>query len=224
VANDRAASHDALSSTVVAPAAALNWGTGEVRNWGSEKPGADRHSIGRVPTVVREVLHRPALISALGALTDTDGVVRIRAADALEKVTAAHPDLLRRWTTGLLRLAVDADQQEVRWHPAQILPRLRLTQRQRAIGRRVMREYLTDRSSIVRTFVLQALLDLSENDRRLRRRVDACLRTPLALVRPRCVLASAASSRVAPGRAQSRWIAGHPARGDTPPAPTPKRR
>ena len=117
--------------------------------------GADRRSIGRVPTVVREVLHRPALISALvDALTDTDAVVRMRAGDALEKVTAAHPDLLRRWTTRLLRRAVDTDQQEVRWHLAQILPRLRLTQRQRAIGLSVMREYLTDRSSIVRTFAL----------------------------------------------------------------------
>ena len=188
--------------------------------------GADRRSIGRVPTVVRAVLHRPALISPLvDALADTDAVVRMRAADALEKVTAAHPDLLRRSTTRLLRLAVDTDQQEVRWHLAQILPRLRLTQRQHAVGLRVMQKYLTDRSSIVRTFALQALADLSEGDPRLRPRVDALLAealrtgTPAMHARVRRILARRAS-----GRAEKNERQHPPARGDTRPVPAPKRR
>lgn len=163
--------------------------------------GTDRRSIGRVPAVVREVQRRPALISALvAALADSDAVVRMRAADALEKVTAARPHLLRRWTTRLLRLAVDSEQQEVRWHLAQIMPRLPLTALQRVACVRVLRAYLNDRSSIVRTFALQALADLSVSDERLRPGVDAVLAealrtgTPAMRARARRILASRAKN------------------------------
>ena len=163
--------------------------------------GTDRRSIGRVPTVVRDVLKDPTLMPALiDALADIHAVVRMRAADALEKVTAARPDLLRRWTTRLLRLAVSTDQQEVRWHLAQMMPRLRLTRRRRAECVQVLRRYMNDRSSIVRTLALQALVDLSEGDPRLRSRVDPMLAetlrtgTPAMRARARRILARRAKN------------------------------
>jgi hypothetical protein len=83
----------------------------------------------------------------------------------------------------------------VRWHLAQIMPRLRLTHRQRAEGMRALGKYLSDPSSIVRTFTLQTLADLSEGDERLRRDIDATLAeaartgTPAMRARVRRILA-----------------------------------
>ena len=58
--------------------------------------GPDRRSIGRSEEVVAEVLADPSLFGILfdGMLTD-DAVLRMRCADAVEKITAQRPDLLQ---------------------------------------------------------------------------------------------------------------------------------
>jgi hypothetical protein len=57
--------------------------------------GGARRSIGRVPEGVEEVLCNPSLFGELMAdIQHHDPVVRMRAADAAEKVWAAHPDYL----------------------------------------------------------------------------------------------------------------------------------
>ena len=61
------------------------------------------------------------------------------------------------------------DQREVRWHVAQLLPRLALTPPQRAQAISILRRFLDDDSRIVRTFAMQALADLAEHDEQMRR-------------------------------------------------------
>jgi len=131
--------------------------------------GGDRRSIGRVPVVLDMVRRRPALARQLvAALSDTDPLVRMRAADALEKASAARPELLHPHRRELLGLAGQATQQELRWHLAQIIPRLPLTRRQRRRAAALLEIYLRDRSAIVRTFAMQALADLASKDATLR--------------------------------------------------------
>jgi hypothetical protein len=88
--------------------------------------GGDRRSIGKVDEVVDQVLGSAALFEELinGLLVD-DPVIRMRSADAVEKVTLVKPELLTPHKKILIRLAGDTDQQEIRWHMAQILPRLK---------------------------------------------------------------------------------------------------
>jgi hypothetical protein len=82
--------------------------------------GGDRRSIGRVPEVVAAVQATPALLAELvAAMADDDPVVRMRAADAVEKVTAAHPAWLTPYTAQLLGPIAAFPQQEMRWHGAQ---------------------------------------------------------------------------------------------------------
>ena len=116
------------------------------------------------------------MVAALvGALNDEDAVIRMRAADALEKVSRSHADLVCRFAPLLLRLAANSGQQEVRWHLAQMMPRLQLSAKQRACCVHTLTAYLEDRSSIVRTCALQALAELAVIDRRLRRTVNVML-------------------------------------------------
>jgi hypothetical protein len=104
----------------------------------------------------------------VAALSDLDPVVRMRAADALEKASVTNAAILQRHKRALLNLAQTATQQELRWHLAQMLPRLHLQPSERRAAARRMRGYLTDPSSIVRTFALQALTDLARDDPSLR--------------------------------------------------------
>ena len=94
--------------------------------------GGDRRSIGRSPEVVRQVLRQPRLVRGLVAgLRHDDPVVRLRAADALEKVSRRHPEWLRPFRRQLLRLAAESREPEIRWHLAQLLPWIDLTRSQR---------------------------------------------------------------------------------------------
>lgn len=122
----------------------------------------DRRSIGRADQVVRMVLREPSLFAGLveGMLAD-DALVRMRAADAAEKVSAKRPESLNPYRRILLWEIAGSEQQEVRWHVAQMIPRVPLTPADRVRATIILKEYLRDRSSIVRTFAMQALADLA---------------------------------------------------------------
>ena len=147
--------------------------------------GGDRRSVGRVAEVVAAVLDRPRFFEALikGLLTD-DPVIRMRAADAIEKITLTHPEYLQPYTGQLIRLSKNATQQEVRWHMAQILPRLALKPGQRESVVETLFTYLADKSKIVVTFSLQALSDFAAEDNKLRTRVIAVLEKELGAGSP----------------------------------------
>lgn len=131
--------------------------------------GSDHRSIGCSNEVTSLVLRQPELFRELVAcLWHDDPVVRMRAADAAEKVSSEKPHLLRRYKSQLLGLLVETEQIELRWHLAQMIPRLQLTSIERKRAAAALRRYFNDRSSIVRTFALQALSDLSEHDSALR--------------------------------------------------------
>ena len=139
--------------------------------------GGDRRSIGRSEEVAAEVLADETLFPELFlGLDSQDPVVSMRAADALEKITARRPELLQPYKTELLARAARARQQELRWHAAQMLPRLELDDRERRLAVEVLMSYLEDKSSIVRTFAMQALADLAEQDAGLRPQVIELLR------------------------------------------------
>jgi hypothetical protein len=131
--------------------------------------GGDRRSIGRTAEVVAAVLADPSLFAVVfnGMLAESP-LIRMRCADAVEKITAQCPELLRPHKRALLHGVAASDQPEVRWHVAQLLPRVRLTPSERRAAVRRLNDYLSDESRIVRTLAMQALADLAEQDAALR--------------------------------------------------------
>jgi len=139
--------------------------------------GGDRRSIGRADEVAEMVAADPALFPALIAgLWSTDELVRMRAADANEKVTRKRREFLHPYKKELLGLMAETQQQELRWHLAVIVPRLMLTARERQSAMDSLTGYLKDRSSIVKTFALQGMADLAEGQPELRSAVIDILR------------------------------------------------
>jgi hypothetical protein len=147
------------------------------RNVLSRLEGGDRRSIGRADEVAAIVSKNPRLFPRLMAgLWSEDALVRMRAADAAEKVTRENRKLLQPYKKELLGLMADATEQELRWHLAAMVPRLWLDGEERCLAVSLLHRYLEDRSSIVRTFALQGLADLAETDAKLRPGVIEILR------------------------------------------------
>ena len=90
------------------------------------------------------------------------------AADCLEKVAAANPKLIQPYKDAILRVLSRIGQWPVRSRVCLMLPRLKLSSTERREAFETVRTYLDDESSIVRTFAMQAMFDLSEKDELLR--------------------------------------------------------
>jgi hypothetical protein len=132
--------------------------------------GGDRRSIGKSNHVAAAALRNPKRSGELIAcLWSDDPVVRMRAADAAEKISVKRPKQLVPFRAELLGLSEEAAQPELRWHLALMLPRLGLTAAQRHRLNSTLLRYLTDRSSLVKTCALQGMADLAKGDAALER-------------------------------------------------------
>lgn len=144
--------------------------------------GTDRRSIGRSNEVVSQILdHRAPFAALIRGMMDDDPVIRMRCADAAEKISARHPEYLQAHARTLIDVIAKCEQHEVRWHVAQMLPRLEPGPALRKKAYTILETYLRDESRIVKTFAMQALVDLAETDvpqrAKVRRRIEALMHT-----------------------------------------------
>jgi hypothetical protein len=127
--------------------------------------GGDRRSLGEANHVVALILRQTRrLPELLECLWCDDAVIRMRAVDAAEKIAGQRPELLHPFKAELLGLAGETSQQEVRWHLALIIPHLILTGAERERSVALLKQFLHDRSSIVRTCALQGLAELAKTN------------------------------------------------------------
>jgi hypothetical protein len=157
--------------------------------------GGDRRSIGRSDQVAAIVSSDLGLFpDLLAGLWSADPLVRMRAADATEKITRRHRELLHPYKKELLGLMTETQQPELRWHLAVMIPRLVLSAKERQVAIGSLNSYLEDRSSMVKTFALQGLTDLAHDHPGIRPEVIETLReaasngTPAMKARSRKVL------------------------------------
>lgn len=131
--------------------------------------GGDRRSIGRSNEVVALLLNKPEIFDVLiSGMAHHDPLVGMRCADAAEKITVLHPEYLRPHKRTLIEDYSRIEQKEVRWHVAVMLARLPLTAKEQKRVIEILLSYTNDRSSIVKTFAMQALADLARRDEKLR--------------------------------------------------------
>ncbi len=158
--------------------------------------GGDLRTVGRSAEVAERVLAQPESIDELfDGIASDDTVIRGRACDALEKVSAMRPDLVQPYKRELLERVAAIDHWVVRSHVCQILPRLSaLTAAERRSALARVRGYMEDRSSIVQAVALECLVRLSRASRfdRERREIEALVercvaqgRTPALRARAR---------------------------------------
>ena len=132
--------------------------------------GGDLRSIGRANEVVQDILQDPALFSEVFVgLRDNDPVIRTRAADALEKVSAKHPEYLQPFKDDLINEISRIQQQEVQWHVAQMFSYLELNKAEKNKVIKILYSYIdTTESNIVKVNCMQTLSVFAERDKSLR--------------------------------------------------------
>jgi hypothetical protein len=142
----------------------------------------DRRGLGRVDEVIGMVLKDCALFGELfQCLFSPNATVRMRAADALEKISRAQIALFDDYIGRLLTEVSEIYRASVQWHLAQILPRLSLTARGRARAIAILRRNLkADTDWIVLNTSLEALAEFAIHDMRLRRDLLPLLRSQTA--------------------------------------------
>ncbi|MBP2654713.1 MAG: hypothetical protein H6Q73_2282 [Firmicutes bacterium] len=129
----------------------------------SRLSGGDLRSIGEVEEIVAAIIKDASLFAdVFQAMSAEDPVVRMRAADAIEKVTRKEPQYLQPVKQQLLREVSQVAQQEVQWHVAQMLPRLALEPKEASEVIKLLESWLkSSKSKIVQVNSLQAMVDIA---------------------------------------------------------------
>ncbi len=134
--------------------------------------GNDRRSIGKSNDVVSIVCKNEKLFDELFKhLYSENKIIRMRAADSIQKVVEIKPYLIKKYKDEVIYKIAKINQQEVRWHVAQLIPHLGITIAEVPIVLKFLIKYLDDESKIVKTFAMQALTDLTDIDFTIREKV-----------------------------------------------------
>ncbi len=153
--------------------------------------GGDRRSVGQVGRVVRRATRDATVVAALvAALRAKRPLVRLRAADALEKISRRDAEPLGLYRVQLTHALARTSDPVVRWNLIQLLPRIPHDRgAMRRISRRLEVWYLSDASAIVRVSALEAVAAFAKQDALLeplaQRMVLEGLASPIASVRAR---------------------------------------
>jgi hypothetical protein len=135
--------------------------------------GEDLRSIGKADEVVQDILNDPSLFQEVfEGMLNKDPVIRMRSADAIEKVSAKRPEYLRPFKSKLINQISKIEQQEVRWHTAQMFSYIETSKIERNKIIKILLSYIeTDESKIVKTFSMQTLADFAEKDEQIKPRM-----------------------------------------------------
>lgn len=139
--------------------------------------GGDRRSIGKADAVVAIVRGAPQRFEALWAcLRHADPLVRMRASDAIEKLTRDDPAPLAAHKADLIGGDLDDGTKEMAWHLAALLGRLILTREEaRAVFAELAHRMDTATSRIVQVMALQAASDLAARHPQLQKQFQQML-------------------------------------------------
>ena len=148
--------------------------------------GGDRRSVGRTDEVVDDVLADPARVAELfDGLDGDDPIIRMRAADAIEKASRRQPALLGPYKARVLHHLATAAQPEVQWHTAQMAVRLALSDEEVASAvARLKHLFAESASRIARANAIDALAQLADTRPSLKAEVKRLVAAALASETP----------------------------------------
>jgi len=126
--------------------------------------GRDLRTIRQNSIVVRSVKDQESFDELFALVFHHERPLVMKAVDAVEKVTLKHPEFLKPHKTQLMAVLKSADHKELKWHIAQLIPRLPLTEEDLEDVRHIFTYWALNRneSKIVRVNALQGLFDLSQ--------------------------------------------------------------
>lgn len=124
--------------------------------------GGDLRSIGNADDIVSMINSQEDFDCLFKLVFDEERIVAMRAADAVEKITRVNPLYISKHKQELLVLGYKINNKELKWHIAQLLPRLCLNAGEAANVWQLLFSWAADKtnSNIVRVNAIQGLFDL----------------------------------------------------------------
>ena len=132
--------------------------------------GRDLRSIGRADEVVQDILKDPQLFpEVFEGMFSNDPVIRMRSSDAIEKVSREHPEYLQTFKNRLIDKISKIEQNEVRWHVAQMFSYLEVNEQAKNQIIHILYNWIdSDKSKIVKVNSMQTITDFAEKDNQLK--------------------------------------------------------
>ncbi|HTB30784.1 MAG TPA: hypothetical protein VK808_02090 [Bacteroidia bacterium] len=137
--------------------------------------GGDLRSLGNTQVVISEITNQQKFDGLFNELFNKERIVAMRAADAIEKITITHPKYLDSHKNKLLELFQKANHIELKWHLAQLIPRLicriKSSEEETGLVWNKLTQWALDNSGsrIVRVNSIQALFDIQSQYPELRK-------------------------------------------------------
>ncbi len=136
-----------------------------------------RRSVRYVDQTVKRLGERPDFVPVvIGCMLNSHRGLAMRAADAAEKFSRRHVESLQPYVEDLVKIAITQTQREVRWHLAQLLPRLKLSYEQaKSLLDIWNNDFYNSPSRLVRVASLQAVHDIAKNYPSARKKFEQML-------------------------------------------------
>lgn len=140
--------------------------------------GKDLRSTGNVDELIALIQSQEGFNELFSFLNSSDRIVVMRTADAMEKISRAHPEFLQPHKNALVDFLESACDKEFKWHLAQMVSRLNLSADELGRVWNKLSIWATDRkeSRIVRVHSLQSLCDLMSRDKNLEQDFELTLK------------------------------------------------
>ena len=126
--------------------------------------GRDLRSLGHNNKVIELVTDQKSFDELFALIFHPERSVVMRAADAVEKITLKNPNYLRPHKIRLLQMLRTADHKELKWHVAQLIPRIALNKKEATEVVQILTQWARNKneSKIVRVNSLQGLFDVAQ--------------------------------------------------------------
>lgn len=126
--------------------------------------GKDLRTIRQNSIVVQSVQDQQTFDELFSLVFHHERPLVMRAVDAVEKLTSKHPEFLKPHKSQLLSVLKSADHKELKWHIAQLIPRVDLSEDELQKVWHTLAYWVQNKneSKIVRVNALQGLFDLSK--------------------------------------------------------------
>lgn len=124
--------------------------------------GGDIRSTGNVAKVIHAIKTKEDFDELMSCLENTNRIIAMRAADAIEKITRKNSEWLHPYSSRIFSLSTKDQPKEFKWHLAQLLPRFQHSKKEAETCWHILRHWAHDKnnSRIVRVCSLQSLFEL----------------------------------------------------------------
>lgn len=140
--------------------------------------GGHANSLGRVNDVIQMVLGDNSRLDELYAcLFHKDAWVRMRAADALEKICREHPEWISPYVDKFQKELSNSTQPSIQWHLAQIYEQITLTDKQKQKAQTWLASLLANKNTdwIVAANAMDTLMKFTKSGSFLRSDMEKLL-------------------------------------------------